>query len=267
MKKTFTTIMVIALVLVGVLLFSACDELAGISVNGITLEDAKRIAAENAGIVVETANYSRAERETDNGTKYYDVEFTANGVKYEYDIAETSGSIILVEVNDEPVRSESTSVVAPLTETTYIGTEAAKTAALTHAAVAVADAIFTEAILDFDEGVVVYDVEFFAAGIEYDYEINATTGAVVKVEHDREQSTQAPADSATSALIGVDAAKAAALTHAGVAEADAVFTEAKLDVDRGIYVYEIEFLAAGYEYDYEINAASGAVIEVDRERA
>ena len=63
----------------------------------------------------------------------------------------------------------------------------------------------------------------------------------------------------------IDAAKAAALADAGLAESDVTFTKEKLDWDEGIAVYDIEFLTADTEYDYEIDAATGAVLDKSAE--
>ena len=43
--------------------------------------------------------------------------------------------------------------------------------------------------------------------------------------------------------------------------ASAVFTKAKLDREDGIYVYEIEFYVGNYEYEYEINAVDGKIMD------
>ena len=60
--------------------------------------------------------------------------------------------------------------------------------------------------------------------------------------------------------VGFDAAKAAALAAAGVEAADASFDEASLKEYKGHQYYEIEFDANGREYEYYIEALSGAVI-------
>lgn len=67
-------------------------------------------------------------------------------------------------------------------DSAYIGMEEAQTAALAHAGVSVADATFLEAEYDWDDGRMVYEVEFRAGGREYEYEIDALTGAIIKYE-------------------------------------------------------------------------------------
>lgn len=61
----------------------------------------------------------------------------------------------------------------------YIGEDAAKEAALKDAGYAAADVTELEAELDQDDPTVHYDVDFKADGMEYDYDIDATTGAVL----------------------------------------------------------------------------------------
>ena len=74
-----------------------------------------------------------------------------------------------------------------------------------------------------------------------------------------------PQSRPAGAVETIDAAKAAALADAGLAESDVTFTKEKLDWDDGIAVYDIEFLTADTEYDYEIDAATGAVLDKSAE--
>ncbi len=76
--------------------------------------------------------------------------------------------------------------------------------------------------------------------------------------------TTRPTES-TSSTITADRALALALTHAGVAKADARDVETELDRERGTLVWEVSFEAGGYEYDYDINAATGEVLLVEKE--
>lgn len=64
----------------------------------------------------------------------------------------------------------------------HIGDDAAKEIALKDAGVAEADCTELEVELDTDDAVVHYDVDFKAGGMEYDYEIDAATGSILKGE-------------------------------------------------------------------------------------
>ena len=60
-------------------------------------------------------------------------------------------------------------------------------------------------------------------------------------------------------------AKSIAFKHAGVSASAATVTKAKLDSDDGVKTYEIEFIVANKEYEYEINAYTGKVMDYDTE--
>ena len=66
-----------------------------------------------------------------------------------------------------------------------------------------------------------------------------------------------------SEFIGEENAKKAALSRAGLDADDVVFEKVKLDEDDGIYVYEVEFRSGRTEYEAEISATDGRVVEWD----
>ncbi len=66
-----------------------------------------------------------------------------------------------------------------------------------------------------------------------------------------------------SDFIGEEKAKAIVLERAELNERDVQFIKVRIDEDRGIPVYEIEFRKDRVEYDAEINAKDGTVIEWD----
>ncbi|MDO4534086.1 MAG: PepSY domain-containing protein [Coriobacteriia bacterium] len=80
-------------------------------------------------------------------------------------------------------------------------------------------------------------------------------------------SAAAPAASSQSsdAYIGEDAALEAALKHAGVNQADATEQQVELDTDDATVHYEVEFKSAGTEYSYDIDAATGEVMNFESE--
>ena len=67
--------------------------------------------------------------------------------------------------------------------------------------------------------------------------------------------------------ISLDAAIDIAVADAGIARADAKFTEAKLDSDDLVAHYDIEFIAGANEYDYEIAVADGSILKKEVEPA
>ena len=76
----------------------------------------------------------------------------------------------------------------------------------------------------------------------------------------------APAPEAPApAYIGMDAAKEIALSHAGLSAADVRFEDAELDWERGKAVYELDFRSGRYEFEYEIDALSGEVLNFEKE--
>lgn len=143
--------------------------------------------------------------------------------------------------------------------------EAAKQAAFTHAGVSAADAEAVHCKLDWDDGRQVYDIEFWAGGIEYDYEIDASSCAVLKAGQDWGRHHGGGAQQA-GGFIGEEAAKNAALSHAGVSAADADYIRCELDEDDGLWLYEIEFQMGTAEYEYEIDASTGTVVKAEQDR-
>ena len=146
-----------------------------------------------------------------------------------------------------------------------ISDDKAKKIALGDAKLAEKDVTFVKVELEFENNRLVYDVEFYSGNVEYDYDIDAVSGAIVSSDHDIEnysipaqQTTVAPA-----ADIGVEKAKEIALAHAGVGSAR--FTKAKIDYENGIKVYEIEFKVGNMEYEYDINVSNGAIISSSAE--
>ena len=138
----------------------------------ITLQQAKEIALSHAGVTVNNATVTEADFDTDDGVPSYEVTFVAQGNKYEYTINATNGEIVNVEKND----------IAIHLITDQIPSEQAIVIALTHAKVDAANAVGIKVELDNQHGHTVYEVEFRAGGLEYDYTIHSQTGAILSAE-------------------------------------------------------------------------------------
>ena len=150
-----------------------------------------------------------------------------------------------------------------IAESSSIGAENAKNFAFADAGVDPVSASNVKAEFDYEHGQFVYEVEFMAGNSEYEYWIKASNGTVVKKQV--EIVTQDGSSAIATAEITLDRAKEIALEDAGLAAADVTFTKEKLDVDDGISVYDVDFYADNVEYEYEINAVTGAVYSKSRE--
>ena len=122
--------------------------------------------------------YSEVDAELDESPAQYEVEITGQkGEEIEYKIDAYTGTILESKRETE----EKTSAAQP-TSSGDIGHAKAKSIALNHAGVSESKAYDMEIELDEEEGTLVYEVEFKSGGMEYSYEINAATGAILKQE-------------------------------------------------------------------------------------
>lgn len=147
-----------------------------------------------------------------------------------------------------------------------IGSEKAKSIALNHAGVTSSTAKFVKVERDRDDGRLLYEVEFYAGNKEYDYEILASDGTILSYDADIE-GYRIPSSTSTSSsgYIGVERAKEIALQHAGLSSSGVNFVKAEFDHDDGRAEYEIEFHHNFREYEYTIDAASGTILEAERD--
>ena len=101
-------------------------------------------------------------------------------------------------------------------------------------------------------------MEFWVGSTEYDYTIDAVDGSVVAYDTEKHAS-------ASSTDIGSEAAKSAALGHAGLSESQVAGLRSERDYDDGRLEYEVEFRSGGMEYEYTIDGASGAILEYEKD--
>ena len=66
--------------------------------------------------------------------------------------------------------------------------------------------------------------------------------------------------------IGSEKAKSIALSDADLSADDVTFTKSSLQTEDGKNIYEVDFYTDEKEYDYEIDAATGAVIAKDEDQ-
>ena len=221
---------------------------------------AKELALNHAGADASKVSWIFVKQDYDHGRVEYDVEFLIGNKEYDYEIDAATGAILGFDYDIEWYMTGTGTVFQSSAD---IGAEKAKSIALKHAGVAASDTVFLYAKLDYENGLRVYDVEFFSGNKEYDYEINAATGDIVSFDQDIEWYAAGGYQAQANTDIGAEKAKSIALEHAGVAAADTVFINVELDYDDGMRVYDVEFFSGNKEYDYKIDAASGAILGFD----
>ena len=149
----------------------------------------------------------------------------------------------------------------------YITRDEAVRAALEHAKVKQADARDLDVEFDVERATPVYEVDFEVGQVDYDYEIHAVTGAVVSYfKEDAKNSTGFGGASQTATRasgITYGVAEDNALKHAGLTREAVRDLEADLDSEDG--VYDVSFEADGLEYEYVIDAKTGAVVRFEKE--
>lgn len=144
-----------------------------------------------------------------------------------------------------------------------IGMTAALEAAANYAGLTTADVADADVDPELDETPAHYEVELEVPGHgELEYRVDAYTGQVLSGPANVKLST--PVN--PSGDIGMEAAKSAALKHAGLSEGQVQELQVEWDNEHGRAVYEVEFKSGGMEYEYVIDAATGSVLEHQAEQ-
>lgn len=230
----------------------------------IGADAAKAIALDAAGIAEGAATFSSTDLDSRNGTDYYEVDFTANGQSYEYDIDAVTGVVIRSNQSpddDTPNTSSpgtaGTANTAGTSGTTAVDEAKAKSIALEHAGLSQDQVTFLKCQLDRDDGRQIYDVEFYSADYtEYDYEIDASTGAVLSYDYDAEGYT--PGASSGTQAISADRAKEIVLAEVPGATTSDIY-EFEVDRDDGRLEYEGTIYYNGTKYEFSVDGYSGAI--------
>lgn len=227
----------------------------------IGLEKAKEIALNQENLTEDQVTQLQAKLDEDHGQQEYEVEFHYNGTEYDFDIDALTGEIRSRSAEPEHGAAQTTQQSSDL-----IGEDKAIEAALAHAGLSKDQVTDLKSKLEPDDGLQKYKVKFYQGNTEYEYKIDAATGDLLSYEIDTsdngDKSAKQPSD-----LIGEDKAIELALTHAGLSQDQVTKLKAKLDEDDGRQEYEVEFHQGNVEYDYEIDAATGAILsyEIDRD--
>ena len=245
----------------------------------IPMEEAQEAALKAADIEAADADISATTLSEVAGVACYKVEFTSGEYAYSYTITAATGAVMEMSSQEQNAQASGTqtevadsaapapaqtSAAAPAQNATGTGTvdeAAAQKIALEHAGVKAADATITKSKLDYEDGRQVYDIEWYAGGAKYDYEIATDTGEIISSAY--EEKTMG-ADSRNVTVSEADAKKTALDRVSGATDKN--LYEWKLDYEDGHPEYEGKIIYGGTEYEFTIDASTGSVMEWDAEK-
>lgn len=117
----------------------------------------------------------------------------------------------------------------------------------------------------------IYEVEVKTNGFEYDLDIDAKTGKVLRTDKENDNDDDFDndfdnddSDDKVIAPNGKFITEKAAVNIA-MKQAKGTVAEVKLDEDDGLVVYEIEIRDGKYDYDFDIDAISGEVLKFEKD--
>lgn len=246
----------------------------------ISMEAAQEVALKAANIAAEDAAISATTLNEVAGTSCYKVEFTSGDYAYAYTVNAETGAVMEMssqEKNEVDTQAQTEATVpaadsattqssAAATAQTVTGTvdeEMAQKIALEHAGVKATDATITKSKLDYEGRRQVYEIEWYAGGKKYDYEIAVDTGEILSSAYDEKTSGWSVSNSSNVTVSEADAKQTALGRVSGATEKD--IYEWQFDYDDGRPEYEGKIIYGGTEYDFTIDASSGAVIEWEAE--
>ena len=246
----------------------------------ISMEAAQEVALKAANIAAEDAAISATTLNEAAGTSCYKVEFTSGDYAYAYTVNAETGAVMEMSSREknavdtqaqteatvptaDSATTQSSAVATAQTVTGTVDEEMAQKIALEHAGVKATDATITKSKLDYEGRRQVYEIEWYAGGKKYDYEIAVDTGEILSSAYDEKTSGLSVSNSSNVTVSEADAKQTALGRVSGATQKD--IYEWQFDYDDGRPEYEGKIIYGGTEYDFTIDASSGAVIEWEAE--
>lgn len=233
-----TIVFALLLAIISVFLFTKDNKISKDIATNIALDYANVNKKDTSNIKVEIDNY------------IYEIEFSDKNYKYEIEVDSKTGNVIKYEkdiISKSPISNNNTA----------ISEEEAKKIATDYLNINVEDVSFTKNKLDYDDGNLIYELEFYYNGNEYEFDIDAYNKEIINVSIDNNNY-----DTNTSNnYIGLEKAKEEVKNH--YKKDNIFFIKAEFDFDNKTPIYELEFYDNNKKYEYEVNAISGNIIKYE----
>lgn len=251
-------------------------------------EKAESLAFEYAGVSKANAKNIdvdfEAERIDGKMVMIYEVDFDVENIEYDVDIDAVSGKLIKIEHetifekddkdeedkdDDEIETDKKEDDIVP--DKSYIGEAKAKETALSFFGLKEKDVKDLDCDLEREKGKVIYDVDFIYGNEKYDVDIDAVSGGVLKSKKeliskneteqkdDKDDEKHVQVNPGVN-YIGEKTATDFALYHVGIKIDQAKNIKCELEKENGKMIYEVEFNYGENEYDYDIDAVTGVII-------
>ena len=201
-----------------------------------------------------------------------------NGTKYKFEeLVDLNINELNVILNSKNKKVNNVTSSGNASTKSYIGVEKAKQIAFNAVGVNANNIYDLEVELDYEYRTMIYEISFNANGREYEYEINAINGSIINGEKEldddyypatnnsaKSNTTNTNKNTSTS-YISRDRAKQIALGNAGISNVRDLSIE--FDKEGGKTIYEVSFESENKDYEYDIDAITGSIlnkkIEVD----
>lgn len=181
----------IIIIVVGILVVIALLILIYFKTAFISENEVKDIVSDNMSVSSSDLYFESIDFEMDKSV--YEVEVYYQNKDYEYKIDAKDGKIIYTDFNVNNSINDNNSNNSNTNDSTNNGNNAttasitveeAKTIALTNANLTEDVVQFLRTEQEYDNGVLVYEIDFTYGDYEYDYKINANTSEIVSFDRD-----------------------------------------------------------------------------------
>ena len=212
----------------------------------ITAQAAKDIALSDAGQKKEDVTFTKAKLDTESPAPVYEIEFYTDEKEYEYEINAQTGSVRDKECTVHQ-KTRAVQTASGIDSDTDSGTD-------------------SDNLQDAAKNPSNQDADSNQTGKKNSDSENDSGQSRNNNEGGENQAgggnkNQDQKNTANTGVIGVKKAQNIALQAAGLKRKQVTFTKSKLDTDDGKNIYEIEFTKDGKEYDYDIDAYNGKILE------